>query len=61
MCPHEASADTLRYGLSLRTRLALTLFGIGSANDRILLIHGAGDFHRGGHGLQEVSLGMAFF
>lgn len=47
---HDTTADTLRYGLSLRTRLTFTLFLIRSANDRILLIHGAGDFHGGGHG-----------
>jgi hypothetical protein len=30
------------------------LFLIGGADDLVLLVDGAGDFHGGGHGVQEV-------
>jgi len=49
---HDASARSRRHGcLPFHTRLTFTLFGIRGADDLVLLVDGAGNFHGGGHGL----------
>lgn len=47
---HDTSARSRRHGcLPFHTRLTFTLFGIRGADDLVLLVDGAGDFHGGGH------------
>ena len=57
---HDTSADGRHGRLPFHTRLTFTLFLIGGADDLVLLVDGAGDFHGGGHGVQEVPLDTFF-
>ena len=57
---HDTSADGRHGRLPFHTRLTLTLFLIRGANDLVLFVGGAGDFHGRGHGVQEVPLDNFF-
>ena len=58
---HDTSARSRRHGrLPFHTRLTFTLFLIGGADDLVLLVDGAGDFHGGGHGFLGGAFGYFF-
>ena len=58
---HDTSACSRRHGrLPFHTRLTCTLFGIRGADDLILLVDGAGDFHGRGHGFLGGAFGYLF-
>lgn len=50
--PHNASADARRH-FPFHTCLTFTLLFVLGADDLVLLVHGAGDLHRGGHGCRK--------